>query len=53
MHGDRPLPVETVSLESGDTETCLLVETSPGHREPLARPVPKKKKKKHHSLTNL
>lgn len=38
---DRLLPVDTGSLESGDTETCLLVETSPGHQGPLAHPAPK------------
>lgn len=49
LNGDRQLPVETVSLESGDTETCLRVERSPGHQGPLAHPAPKK----HHLLINL
>lgn len=35
------LPVDTVSLESGDTETCPLVERSPGHPGPPAHPAPK------------
>lgn len=46
LNGDHSIPVDTVSLESGDTETCLLVERSPGHQGPLAHPAPKK----HHSL---
>lgn len=41
INRDGPLPVDTVSQESGDTETCLLVERSPGHQGPLAHPAPK------------